>query len=202
MSAPTAPRPQVTVENPAGTRGRTLLVIAVVAAIVLGGGWWMTRPVMTGGAEGNYAGVQVDGAATAPRVGTMAPDFTATTTDGRTITLSQLRGRPVWLNFGATWCAPCRVEAPDIQAAHAAQEQGVQIIAVYLGEDRTAIEPFASSLGLTYDHVPDPKKALASAWGVSGIPVHWFIDSDGIIRSTQVGILGPGRITELLAQVG
>lgn len=202
MSAPTTPAPAVTVENPAGTRWRTLLVIAIVAAIVLGGGWWMTRPVMTGGVDGNYATVQVDGAAVAPKIGSVAPDFTATTTDGTTITLSQLRGKPVWLNFGATWCAPCRVEAPDIQAAHVAQERGIQIVAVYLGEDKAAIDPFAASLGLTYHHVPDPKKALASAWGVNGIPVHWFIDADGVIRSTQVGILGPDRITELLAEVG
>lgn len=202
MSAPTTPRPPVTVENPAGTRWRTLLVISVVAAVVLGGGWWMTRPVTTGGIDGNYATVQVDGATVAPKVGSVAPDFTATTTDGTTITLSQLRGKPVWLNFGATWCAPCRVEAPDIQAAHLAQERGVQIVAVYLGEDKAAVDPFAASLGLTYRHVPDPKKALASAWGVNGIPVHWFIDADGVIRSTQVGILGPDRITELLAEVG
>ncbi len=200
MSAPTTPRPAVTAENPAGTRWRTLLAISLVAAVVLGGGWWMTRPVMTGGAGGNYAAVQVDGAAPAPKVGQQAPDFTATTTDGRTVTLSELRGRPVWLNFGATWCAPCRVEAPDIQAAHLAQEHGVQIVAVYMGEDKAAIDPFAASLGLTYDHVPDPQQALTSAWGVSGIPVHWFIDAQGTIRATQVGILGPERITELLSQ--
>lgn len=188
----------VVVEAPAGSRWRTLLAIAVVAALVIGGGWWVTRPVMTGGAEGNFAQVAVPNGAAAPKVGAPAPDFTAVTTDGRTIKLSELRGKPVWLNFGASWCAPCRVEAPDIQAAHAAQLGGVQVVAVYLGEDKPAVDSFARSLGLTYSHVPDPEKNLAAAWGVNGIPVHWFIGPDGTIRATQVGILGPERIKELV----
>lgn len=196
-----APASQVTTEYPPGTRWRTLLVISVVAAVVVGGGWWVTRPVMTGGAAGNFAAVQVASAGASPKVGSRAPDFTVSTTDGRALTLSQLRGTRVWLNFGATWCAPCRVEAPDLQAAHATVGDGVQIVAVYLGEDKPAIDKFTSSLGLTYTHVPDPNKALASAWGVNGIPVHWFIDADGVIRATQVGILGPDRITELLNQL-
>ncbi|MFT3876234.1 MAG: TlpA disulfide reductase family protein [Propioniciclava sp.] len=202
MSAPASPRPgeHTTVEErPAGSQWRTLLAIAVVVGIVVGGGWWITRPTSYGGSEFGVAQVVVDGARPAPKVGTPAPDFTALTADGRTLSLSELRGRPVWLTFGATWCAPCRVEAPDIEAAHRAQRAGVQVVGVYLGEDAAAVRSFADALGLTYDHVPDPDKALASAWGVNGIPVHWFIDAQGIIRATQVGILGPERIDELLA---
>ena len=197
MSAPVSDRPPVVEERPAGSRWRTLLVIAVITAVVVGGGWWMTRPVMDGGSGTGIAAVRIEGASVAPRVGTTAPDFTATTTDGRTLTLSELRGQPVWLQFGATWCGPCRVEAPDVQAAH--QRTGIRIVAVYLGEDAPAIDPFTRSLGLTYTHIPDPERRLAAAWGVNGIPVHWFIDSSGTIRATQVGILGPDRIAELLA---
>lgn len=198
----TSPRPDhgATIEErPAGTQWRTLLVMAVVVTIVVGGGWWITRPTTYGGTDFGVAQVVVEGAQAAPKVGTAAPDFTARTSDGRTITLSEMRGRPVWITFGATWCAPCRVEAPDIEAAHRAQEAGVQVIGVYIGEDAAAVTSFADALGLTYDHVPDPAKTLASTWGVNGIPVHWFIDADGTIRATQVGILGPGRIAELLA---
>lgn len=188
-------------ERPAGTRRRTLLAIAAVSALVLGGGWWITQPAPDGGAA--TASVTVPGAATAPRVGDAAPDFTATTTDGRSLTLSSLRGRPVWLTFGASWCAPCRVEAPDIQAAHAASgERGVQVVAVYLGEDAAAVKSFASTLGLTYTHVPDPDQKLAAAWGVRGIPVHWFIGADGTVTATQAGIVGPERIRALTGGLG
>ena len=112
-----------------------------------------------------------------------------------------MRGRPVWVTFGATWCAPCRVEAPDIQAAHAAGQQGVQVVAVYLGEDAAAVNRFAQDLGLTYAHVPDPDRALAAAWGVNGIPVHWFIDSAGTVSATRVGIVGPDQIEGVLSSL-
>lgn len=204
MSASVEDRSFVVEQRPAGSRWRTLAAIAAVTSVVVGGGWWMTRPVMTGGSEGAFTpvSISVPDAAHAPAVGTPAPDFTARTTDGRSVTLSELRGRPVWLNFGATWCAPCRVEAPDIQAAHEASAAGIQVVSVYMGEDPAAIDPFAGSLGLTYTHIPDPDKTLTSAWGVNGIPVHWFIDARGTIRATQVGILGPERIQELVSSVG
>ena len=198
MSAPSTERPSVVEERPAGSRLRTLLAIAAVTALVVGGGWWLSRPTTYGGSDA-VTSVRIDGAASTPVVGAVATDFTATTTAGEAISLAQLRGKPVWLTFGATWCAPCRVEAPDIQAAHAAQTHGVQVVAVYLGEDAAAVDQFADALGLTYDHVPDPDRALASAWGVNGIPVHYFIDSAGTIRATRVGIVGPDQIQDTLA---
>lgn len=198
MSAPTQDRPSVVEERPAGSRLRTLLAIAAVTAVVVGGGWWLSRPTTYGGSD-TVTSVSIAGATGAPQVGALATDFTAPTTAGPSVTLSHLRGRPVWLTFGATWCAPCRVEAPDIQAAHLAGTHGVQVVSVYLGEDAEAVGRFADALGLTYVHVPDPDRALASAWGVSGIPVHYFIDSSGTIRASRVGIVGPAQIEGVLA---
>lgn len=182
-------------ERPSGTRWRVALVIGLILAVVVGGGWWVTRP----------AGAAASGAAGTPgaaKVGSPAPDFTGVAVDGRTVRLSELRGRPVWVSFGASWCAPCRVEAPDLQAAHAAAgDTGVQIVAVYLSEDAAAVERFASTLGLGYTHIPDPEQDLAGAWGVRGIPVHYVIDSAGVLRVIQVGIVGPDRIQSVLAEL-
>ncbi|MDO5534650.1 MAG: TlpA disulfide reductase family protein [Propionibacteriaceae bacterium] len=203
MTAPTTNRPPertVVEERPVGSRWRTLLAIAVVAAVVVGGGWWVSRPTTYGGSDA-VTTVSLPGAAVAPVVGDPAPDFTATTTTGESITLASLRGRPVWLTFGASWCAPCRVEAPDIQAAHAASTHGVQVVAVYLGEDAPTIQAFADALGLTYPHIPDPDRTLAAAWGVNGIPVHWFLDADGVVRATRVGIVGPEQIETVLGSL-
>ena len=198
MSAPATDRPPVIEERPSGSRLRTLLAIALVTAVVVGGGWWLSRPTTYGGSDAVTA-VSIEGAGAAPRIGAVAPDFTVTTSTGESLTLSSLRGRPVWVTFGATWCAPCRVEAPDIQAAHAAGQQGVQVVAVYLGEDAAAVNRFAQDLGLTYAHVPDPDRTLAAAWGVNGIPVHWFIDSAGTVSDTRVGIVGPDQIEGVLS---
>ena len=197
MTAPAPDRPAVVEEKPAGSRLRTLIALTAVTVVVVGGGWWMSRPTTYGGSDA-VTSVSIAGAAATPRVGATASDFTARTSTGTTLTLSELRGRPVWLTFGATWCAPCLVEAPDIEAAHRAQTHGVRVVAVYLGEDAAAVTSFADALGLTYTHVPDPDRALASAWGVSGIPVHYFIDATGTIRATRVGIVGPDQIEEVL----
>lgn len=192
-SQPLAPGPVE--ERPAGTRWRVALVVCLVLAVVVGGGWWVTRPA---GAMATGEGVTPG----APKVGDPAPDFTALDVDGRSVRLSELRGRPVWVTFGASWCAPCRVEAPDIQAAHAAAgDTGVQVVAVYLSEDAATVERFASTLGLTYTHLPDPEQSLADAWGVRGIPVHYFVDASGTLRSIQVGIVGPDRIKTVLAEL-
>ncbi|MDO5500007.1 MAG: TlpA disulfide reductase family protein [Propionibacteriaceae bacterium] len=189
---------EVTVEHrPAGSTLRSVLVVLAVAVVTVGGFWWLNRPAPGGGGN-SVTAIEVPGAGVAPTIGQQAPDFTATTIDGRAVRLSELRGRPVWLTFGASWCAPCRVEAPDIQRAYAAGLGNVEVISVYLGEDAAAAQSFAGSLGLTYAHVPDPERKLAAAWGVNGIPVHWFVDADGVVREHEVGILGPQRIRELV----
>ena len=74
--------------------------------------------------------------------------------------------------------------------------------AVYLAEDSTTVKNFAELMKLTYTQVPDPDTAIASAWGVRGIPVHYFIDAKGTIKATHVGILPPDRIKEYLTQIG
>jgi thiol-disulfide isomerase/thioredoxin len=88
----------------------TAVVIATVAYIV-------NQP---NAAAGGVTSVTLTGAATGepPHVGRPAADFRATTVDGRPISLSDFKGRPVWLTFGATWCQPCRAENPDISAVY------------------------------------------------------------------------------------
>lgn len=196
MSDPETGAREPVEERPKGTRWRTLLVVGLTAVLLGGGGWWVTRPAADA-ATAAGAGVP----AAAPVVGGPAPPLAAVDVEGRTVTLDELRGRPVWVTFGASWCAPCRVEAPDIQAAYAAgSAEGVQVVAVYLGEEAEAVRQFAQTLGLTYTHIPDPARELAAAWGVRGIPVHYFLDAAGTVRAIHVGIVGPDRIGELLAQ--
>nr|NLI50156.1 TlpA family protein disulfide reductase [Propionibacterium sp.] len=188
-------------ERDAAASGRfvTWVVVTVVVALVMGGAWLITRRP----AAGASTPVQVSGAATVPLVGKPAPDFTATTLDGRQITVSQLKGRPVWLTFGATWCAPCRVEAPDLQAAFAAHRaSGLEVVSVYTAQEATAVREYAELLGLTYAHVPDPQSRAAASYGVNGIPVHFFIGADGVLRERIEGALSRPQMDAALAGIG
>ncbi|MGB3954771.1 MAG: TlpA disulfide reductase family protein, partial [Brooklawnia sp.] len=145
--------------------------------------------------------VEVEGLAAAPRVGAPAPGFTATAIDGSEVSLDALRGRPVWLVFVATWCSGCRAEMPDVQAAHqAAGADGVEVVAIYVGEDQSEVGPYAERLGLTFPQLPDPQTRLAASYGVLGVPAHFFIDADGVVRQTRVGILNPDQMTEAISQ--
>lgn len=189
--------------SPAGaaTTGRagTWVVLAVVVALVMGGAWFLTG--RTSGAT--TTPVQVSGAAVAPVVGRAAPDFTATTLAGTQVGIAALKGKPVWLTFGATWCAPCRAEAPDLQAAYAAHSgTGLVVVSVYTSQESAAVKEYADLLGLTYTHVPDPQSRAAASYGVNGIPVHFFIGADGVLKQRLEGALSRTQMDAALASIG
>lgn len=197
-----------TLDRPPGWRARiresrlgTLTVLAVTTALVMAGAYLINRP---DSATAGVTAVELTGAASgpAPKVGRPAQGFTATTIDGQQISLSDYQGKAVWLTFGATWCAPCRTEAPDIQAAYEkAKADGVVVIAVYLSEGTGDVRAYADRLGLTYTHVLDSDTRIASAYRVLGIPAHYFIDRSGVLRSMRMGVLTPSRMDAALAEI-
>lgn len=200
--------PVTSLDRSAGWRARiresrlgTLAVLGVTAVLVMAGAYLVNRP---DSAAAGVTAVELTGARSGPPpvVGKAAPDFTATTIDGQQVSLSRYRGKAVWLTFGASWCAPCRSEAPDIQAAYeAAKADGVVVIAVYLSEDATAVRDYTGRLGLSYLHVPDPDTRVASGYRVLGIPAHYFIDRDGLLRSITMGVLTRARMDAALAEI-
>lgn len=181
-----------------GSRAGTLGVLVLTTLLVLAGVWFVQKP----GADDKVTAVQVSGAASgpAPAVGAPAQDFTARTVDGREVKLSQFRGKPVWLLFGATWCASCRAEVADVQAAYEkAKASGVEVLSVYLSEDTATVADYTDKTRLSYLHIPDPKTDIASSYRVLGIPAHYFIDEDGTISSIQVGALDRSTMDSTLA---
>jgi thiol-disulfide isomerase/thioredoxin len=102
--------------------------------------------------------------------------------------LSQFRGRPVWINFWATWCPPCRAENPDIQSVYDAnKDQGLVVLAIDLGEDGDTVRNYASRVGLTFTIGLDQTTEVAALYRIVGIPTHFFVDRDGIIREWRIG---------------
>ncbi|TQL63187.1 peroxiredoxin [Propioniferax innocua] len=180
-------------------RGATMRVVLVTVTVlaVLAGSWLMNQRQTEEAEAGEISQVEVAGAAPAPQIGEAAPDFTAVGIDGEEVRLSEIEGE-TWIVFMATWCAQCRVEAPDVEAAHA-EGDGVTVIAVYVGEDADTVDAYAERLGLTFHQIPDADNDIARAYGAGAIPHHFFLDADGIVRDVRFGALGPRQIDEALA---
>jgi peroxiredoxin len=170
----------------------TLAVVAITGAVILAAAYF-SNPRLGDAATGNFTPVTIDGqpVGAAPVVDSPAPDFIAALTDGSQLRLSDLRGQPVWLTFGASWCQPCRAENPDIMTTYAANAEDVVVVQVYMDEDSAAVKEYTDRVGITYLTVPDPAEALAAQYRILGIPSHFFIDSAGVLRQMKVGSLDP-----------
>ena len=201
-----SPLPQVTKAKSWQQRLResrvgTLSVLAVTATIIIVGAYLMDRP--TAAATGLQA-IALSGPTNGapPKVGSPAQDFTATTVDGEKVSLSSYKGHPVWLTFGATWCAACKAEAPDIQAAYKKFEpKGVVVLSIFIREDSATVKDYADRIGLTFPKVADPDTRIASAYRVYGIPAHFFIDASGILREIKTGGQSPEQMAAALTAI-
>lgn len=198
---PTVAKPKTWQQRLRESRLGTLLVLTVTAVIVMGGVYLVNRP--TASASGLQA-IALSGPTKGapPKIGSPAQDFTATTVDGEKISLSSYKGQAVWLTFGATWCAACVAEAPDVQAASEKfKAKGVVVLAIFIREDSATVLDYANRVGLTYPKVADPDTRIASAYRVYGIPAHFFIDKSGILRSVRTGGLSPEQMAAALTEI-
>jgi len=135
-------------------------------------------------ADGDAPGVGV-------RAGDLARDFDALGLDGERLRLSDLRGAPVVVNFWATWCVSCLAEMPVLEEQRLANQQdGLQILAVNVGEGRGDAQSFIDDLSLGEFFVAlDPDLTVTDAYGVRGLPHSVFIDSAGVIQAEYRGQL-------------
>jgi peroxiredoxin len=125
-----------------------------------------------------------------PQAGKLAPDFKFANAEGKNISLSDLRGNSVMLNFWATWCGPCKFEIPLIQElAHDKEKaaQGLVLLTVNGGESVDKVARFMNENGLSFPVLLDTKKSIVRAYNVRAIPTTFFIDKDGIIKDIKVG---------------
>ena len=123
-----------------------------------------------------------------PREGKHAPNFEATAIDGRPMVLNQLLGKPVVLVFWASWCGPCRQEAPEIAALASRYGDQVQFLSVNAGEDGAVVKRAAGDWGITWPVVPDVAGAISRAYSVQAIPLVLVLDADGLIRYRGNGL--------------
>jgi thiol-disulfide isomerase/thioredoxin len=125
-------------------------------------------------------------------IGEAAPALVVPQVGGGTIDLATLRGKPVWVNFMGTYCPPCVDEFPLMNgfAARYADE-GLVVIAVDVKEDEGAVAAFAERLGATFPLGLDTDGSAALRWDAIALPVHFWVDKDGMIRDGALGGIGP-----------
>ena len=123
------------------------------------------------------------------RTGEPAPQIVATGIDGAPIDLASLRGRPVIVNFWASWCVPCREEFPLFaeKLAELGPRDDLAIVGVLYEDDPALAQRFLDEFGATWPSVPDPDGAIASAYRVVAPPQTYFIDAEGVLRGIQIG---------------
>jgi len=135
-----------------------------------------------------------------PRVGEAAPEFRMQLVDGRHIDIQDLQGRPVMINFWATWCPPCRREMPDSLAA-SEDNSDLIVLAVNVQEELKVVGPFVDDFGITMPVILDGDGDLRNAYGVSGMPTSIFIDRDGNVSKVWPGILDGATLNRLLDEI-
>lgn len=139
----------------------------------------------------------------APEIGSVAPDFMLV--DARTgerVQLSKLEGKPVLINFWATWCTYCVQEMPTIQKAYEKyQPQELVVLALDVQETRDKAANFGKKLGLSYNLLLDNEGAVASMYRVTTMPTSFFVARDGVIHSIAVGAMDTEALDWHLATI-
>lgn len=193
---------ETALEAPAKPRRTgTLIIFGVIVLVIVGLLAVLAIAVQTRGAP--------------PLASGEAPNFTLTTFDGQTMSLGDLKGKPVVVNFWASWCIPCRDEAAALQRAYAKYgEKGLVVLGVDYVDTEADAKKFIAEFEQTYPNGPDLGTRISQAFHISGVPETYFIDRDGKllkgideqgrVKGNWIGPLSEdvliARVEELLAQ--
>ena len=123
-------------------------------------------------------------------LGQLAPDFELSDLEGRPVALAALRGKVLFVNFWATWCAPCRDEAPSLQKLYARlQPRGFEVLAVSIdaSSEEGAVRDFVREFSLGFPILADPKQRAYRSFGATGVPETYLIDADGRLAEKFIG---------------
>jgi len=136
------------------------------------------------------------------QVGDQPYEFSLLGVDGETVNLSQFIGRPILVNFWATWCGPCRIEMPEIQAVwEQHQDDGLVVLALDQDESAPEVQAYFDELGLTFTPLLDDDSDTARNYGLQGtLPASIFINPDGEVSAIHRGVMTRGQLDTFLAE--
>ncbi len=159
---------------------------------------------VAGGAEARIAPWEIDALVDRP-----APDFRLATTDNNTLTLADLTGRVILLNFWATWCSPCRHEMPALERLHQRfAGRNFSVVGIAVDDNRAAVRSFLKQMPVNFPVLFDSDQKTADTYKVFAYPTTFLIDSAGVIRRIFTGEQEweseeiVGRINRLLTSPG
>ncbi len=138
----------------------------------------------------------------APNVDSPAPGFTLNSLSGEQISLEQYTGRPLMINFWATWCGPCRLEMPLFQSYHEKYGTEFTILAVNVGETEAEVQAFVDQMSLDFDILMDKNGEVESLYRIRGYPSTYFMDEDGKIRILHLGMMSESQLIGYLEELG
>lgn len=175
------------VKGPVSRHAKGLLLVAGLA--ILGGCSNGAEPTSTAPALplGLVDTPNPQGLPFGAQVGQVAPNWRLATPEGGVITLADTRGKFVLVNFWATWCAPCRQEMPELQAAFLRYSDSLAVITVDLDESAAQVTRYKQDLKLTVPTPLDKGQKVWEAYEPFGVPSSFILDPEGVVRTVKFG---------------
>jgi len=135
-------------------------------------------------------------------IGQPAPPLSVPQLGGGEISLTNLKGSPVWVNFMASWCPPCRDELPIMNGLAARYaDTGLVVLAIDVREDESVADAFARELNVSFPVGLDTDGSAQADWGAFALPVHYWVDAGGVVRHGGFGGIGPDIMAEGLESI-
>lgn len=184
--------------------GGAILLGLAAALLIFGSGWFgqedsILEQVPAGSGEATVAQVASDNGGVL-MAGDTAHNFFLQDLEGNTVSLEDFRGSPVILNFWATWCAPCRIEMPALQATQDNYEDdGLVILAINDQESPSDVAGFVEELDLRLTTLVDQKGIVSGLYNVFNFPTTVFVDENGVVTAVHRGLLVESQIEEYLS---
>lgn len=164
---------------------RTVILVVLIAAVS-----YTLYANLTKGTRGDI------------KVGDTAPNFVLKDMDGNKYRLSDFRGKGVFLNFWGTWCEPCKEEMPYMVDLYKDfQKQGVEILAVNVGESNYLVNKFKKNYHLNFPVLIDNSKDVQNAYGIDPIPTSFFIDPNGKVKQIVIKTMSKKEIQNLMESI-
>ena len=196
MTAPAAPSPSPTrlpapaVEPTPEVSPRSARIVALLAGLLL----IATLLLMIWGIGKRAAGT----VGSVPVASRPAPTFSLTLLDGTAFDLAAVRGKPVVINFWASWCIPCEEEAAALEQASRAYRDRATFVGVNVQDTEPLARDFMRRFGVTYPNGRDASGAIAVEYGMGGVPETYFVDRDGQLVGKWQGALDEARLRSFL----
>jgi cytochrome c biogenesis protein CcmG/thiol:disulfide interchange protein DsbE len=197
MTSPTAPTPVLSDLPPAEPAPEVSARSARVGALVVGLVVVALLGLMIWGIGKRAAGT----VGSVPVTTRPAPPFTLTTLDGASFDLAATRGKPVVVNFWASWCIPCEEEAAVLEQASRAYRDRVTFVGVNVQDTDPLARDFLKRFGVTYPNGRDATGSIAVEYGMSGVPETYFVDRNGTLVHKWQGPLDDARLAAYLDEL-